>query len=119
MKFVYEKAILTCDDKDVFDSETFEDVLCRLYLSQAPNKLCECVAKAKDGKHYEPNDFFIETAISKFNKDGQLVINPWHLFYVLKDGAWIEFGRLIDFEEELEGIDSALEFFKEDLEVSF
>ena len=107
-------AELPCNNKEDFNTnDIITDIVCRVYLSEAPNKKFEQKAKEMDGEFYNKTCFFIEAVCGKNEPDGDVLTSGWYLYYVDNDGNMHEFGYSDD------EIDGAWEFFKEKIEVEF
>ena len=107
-------AELPCNNKEDFNTDNIAtDIVCRIYLSEAPNKALEKEARKIDGEFYSKTCFFIEAVCGKNEPDGDILTSGWYLYYVDNDGNMNELGYADD------EIDGAWEFFKEKMEVEF
>ena len=110
MKYVYKNAELPCNEKDDFNTNDISvDIICRLYLREAPDKEHEKKAMEEDGNYYSPDCFFIELVAGKNELDGEVLTSDWLLCYVKDDGTFIEFGYVDDVPED------AWEYFKKEI----
>lgn len=97
MKYVYGNAELPCHDKEDFNTNNVSlDIICRLYLKEAPDKEHEKKAKQEDGDYYDKTCFFIECVAGKNDPDGEILTSGWFLYYVKENGNLIEFGYVDD-----------------------
>lgn len=114
MKFKFKNAGLPCNEKEDFQTNDVSvDIVCRIYLLEAPSDWHEKEAKKLDGENYKPYNFFIEAVAGKNSPDEPIVTSGWMLFYVMEDGTIHEFGYAAD------DIDGAWEFFKKEIGVNF
>ena len=114
MIWKFESASLPCNEKEDFNTRDIAtDIVCRIYLSEAPSKKLEKEARKIDGKFYNKTCFCIEAVCGKNEPDGDILTSGWYLYYVDNDGNMTELG-CVDGE-----IDGAWEFFKEKTEVEF
>ena len=114
MTWKFHSAVLPCNNKEDFNTNDIaKDIVCRIYLSEAPNKALEKEARKIDGKFYNKTCFFIEAVCGKNETDGDILTSGWYLYYVDNDGNMNELGYADD------EIDGAWEFFKEKIEVEF
>ena len=113
MIWKFGDAMLPCNEKKDFESKNIAmDIVCRVYLSEAPNEDLEKDAKELDGEFYNKECFFIEAIAGKNEPEGAILTSGWGLYYVTEDGEMHE----LDCIEEIDG---AWEFFKEKTEVDF
>lgn len=97
----------TNNKKDFSNQKNFcGDIVCRIYLKEAPNKEFEKFAKEKDGENYSSKCFFIEAIAGKDKVDSSWATSNWFLFYVDNDGK----NFLLDDEAELMGAWEYLQF---------
>lgn len=114
MVWKFHSAILPCNNKGDFNTRNITtDIVCRIYLSEAPSKKLEKEAREIDGEFYSKTCFFIEAIAGKNEPDGDILTSGWYLYYVDNDGNMNELGYADD------EIDGAWEFFKEKIEVNF
>ena len=114
MIWKFHSAVLPCNNKEDFNTDNIAtDIVCRVYLSEAPNKALEKEARKIDGKFYNKTCFFIESVCGKNEPDGDILTSGWYLYYVDNDGNMNELGYADD------EIDGAWEFFKEQIGVEF
>ena len=93
MKFKFKNAVLPCNEKEDFTTnDPSVDIICRIYLAEAPEKRYEKIAKELDKENYRPDCFFIEAIALKkkfiaLMKDNYLDL-PSHMSFVnLTNGA--------------------------------
>lgn len=114
MNFKFENAILPCNEKEDFaTNDVSVDIICRIYLSEAPDKTHEKIAKSLDKEYYRPDCFFIEAVVGKNFPDEPIVKSGWYLGYVLDNGDIHDFGYVDD------DIPGAWDFFKKEIGVEF
>lgn len=114
MVWKFHSAVLPCNNKEEFNTEDITtDILCRIYLSEAPSKKLEKKAREIDGEFYNETCFYIEAIVGKNEPDGAFITSGWYLYYVDNDGNMNELGYADD------EIDGAWEFFKEQIGVEF
>ena len=111
MNFKFKNAVLPCNEKDDFNTKDISvDIICRIFLSEAPSKEYEKIAKELDGDNYSPDCFFIESVARKNEEDGNILISGWYLGYVTEsDNPMNELCYVADY------IDGAWEFFKKEI----
>ena len=113
MVWKFHSAELPCNNKEDFNTmDVSMDILCRIYLSEAPNKKLEKEAKQIDGEFYNKIYFYIEAVCGKNEPEGAILTSGWGLYYITEDGEMHE----LDYIEEIDG---AWEFFKKKVEVDF
>lgn len=113
MKFKFKSVELPCNNKEDFNTTNIHtDIICRIYLTEAPSKSHEKIAKELDGENYNPDCFFIESVAGKNEPNGNILTSDWMLYYVVENGDWHEFG----FVDEPDG---AWDFFKKELGIEF
>lgn len=113
MKFKFKSAELPCDNKGDFNTNDITmDIVCRIYLTEAPSKEHERIAKELDGDNYMTDCFFIEAVVGKNKLNGNILTSEWMLYYVLENGDWHEFGFVGE-------IDEAWNFLKKEISVEF
>lgn len=114
MKFKFKNAVLPCNEKEDFTTnDPSVDIICRIYLAEAPEKGHEKIAKELDKGNYRPDCFFIEAIAGKNFLDEPFVTSGWSLGYTLDNGEIHNFGYIAD------DIDGAWEFFKKEFDVEF
>ena len=115
MNFKFKNAVLPCNEKEDFNTTDISvDIICRIFLSEAPSKEHEKIARELDGDNYNPDCFFIESVVGKNEEDGSILTSGWYLGYVTEsDNPMNELGYLAD------DIDGAWEFFKKEIGVEF
>lgn len=114
MIWKFKNAELPCNEKEDFaTSDTSVDIICRIYLAEAPSKEYEKLAMKADGENYNPDCFFIESVAGKNEPNGLILMSGWLLYYVKDNGSWVEFGYVDD------DVPGALDFFKEYLHIEF
>lgn len=115
MKFSFKNATLPCNEIEDFNTnDTSMDIVCRIYLSEAPSKEHEKIAKELDGEYYMPDCFFIEAIAGKNEPDGDIVTSGWYLGYITESMNPVnELGYVAD------DIDGAWEFFKKEIGLEF
>lgn len=110
MNFVFSGIELPCNEKEDFNTtNTSLDIVCRIYLSEAPDKEHERIAEELDGENYNPSCFFIEAVAGRNEPDEDIVTSGWSLGYVTEDNGIHDFGYIAD------DIHGAWEYFKEEL----
>lgn len=114
MKFKFKNAILPCNEKEDFNKVRV-DIVCRIYLSKAPCKKYEKLAKEIDNGYYSPDCFFIETVVGKDFPDEEFITGGWYLFYVDIDGNFYKIDYVHDDIDSIE----AWEFFEKEIGVEF
>ena len=62
------------------------DTLCRISLEKAPSAAYEKTAKDADGRHYEPDNFFIEATVGREGPNEPWQASNWFLFYLDVNG---------------------------------
>jgi glucan-binding YG repeat protein len=113
MIFKFRKADLPFEPKEAFNTTDISvDIICRIYLSEAPDSKCKKLAKKADEKAYDPNYFFIESIAGKNEPDGPILTSGWYLYYKTKKGKNVELGYV---DDDIEG---AWEFFQKDLDIN-
>ena len=114
MKFKFKNAVLPCNEKEDFTTnDPSVDIICRIYLAEAPEKRYEKIAKELDKENYRPDCFFIEAIAGKNFPDESFVTSGWILCYTLDNGEIHNFGYIAD---EVAG---AWEFFRNEIGVEF
>ena len=114
MVWKFYSAELPCNNKEDFNTNDIAtDIICRIYLSEAPNKKLEEKAKKIDGEFYNKTCFYIEAIAGKNELSNDILTSGWYLYYVDNDGNIHELGYADD------EIDGAWKFFKEKMEVDF
>lgn len=115
MNFKFKNAVLPCNEKEDFNTtDVSVDIICRVYLSEAPDKEHEKIAKELDGENYNPDCFYIEAVVGKNEPDGNICTSGWFLYYVTENiNPIYEFGYIAD------DIDGAWKFFKKEIGVEF
>lgn len=115
MIFKFKNAILPCNKKEDFNTTDISvDIICRIFLSEAPSKEYEEIAKELDGDSYSPDCFYIEAVVGKNESNGDIITSGWYLGYVTEsDNPVNELGYVDD------DIDGAWEFFKKEIGVEF
>ena len=114
MNYEFKNAVLPCNEKEDFETKDISlDIICRIYLSKAPDNECENIAKKEDGENYSPDCFFIECVAGKNEPDGDIIYSDWFLGYTKEDGEFIKFGFVNDVP------DNAIDFFKKDIKENF
>lgn len=112
MNFKFNNAVLPCNDKEDFKTkDTSTDIVCRIYLSEAPDKEHEDIAKSIDGEDYNETCFFIEAIVGKNEPNGVNIKSGWYLGYTAENGDLCEFGYVAD------DIENAWEFFERELNI--
>lgn len=113
MNYIFKNAELPCNDKEDFNTTNITtDIVCRIYLCDAPSQKHEKIAKELDGKNYDSDCFFIETIAGKNEENGDILTSGWLLYYVLDNGDWYEYGFIDE-------VDGAWDFFKKEIGVEF
>ena len=113
MSYKFRKAELPYNKKDDFKTSNISvDIICRVWLSEAPSKKHEEVAKKMDENNYKHDNFFIESVVGKNEPDGDFLTSEWLLYYMLDDEEVYEFGYIGDLLK-------AFKFFKEEIGVEF
>lgn len=113
MKFKFKNAVLPCNEKEDFNK--VGDIVCRIYLSEAPCKKFENMAKEIDGVNYSSDCFFIETSVGKDKLNDEFITGGWYLFYVDNDGEFYEISYVHDDIDDIE----VWEFFEKEIGVEF
>lgn len=114
MIWKFHSAELPCNKKEDFNTrDVATDIICRIYLSEAPNKQLKRKATEIDGEFYNKTCFYIEAVCGKNEPDGAFITSGWYLYYVDNDGNMNEFGYA---DDEIDGV---WEFFKEKIGVEF
>ena len=113
MNFKFKNAVLPCNEKKDFGG--VGDIICRIYLSKAPCKKFEKLAKEIDGEHYTPDCFFIETYVGRDKLDEEFITGGWYLFYVDIDGKIHDIDYVHDDMDDIE----AWEFVEKEIGVEF
>ena len=110
MKYKFKNAVLPCNEKADFSTKDVSmDIICRLYLKEAPSKEHEKAAREEDKENYSPDCFFLECVAGKNEPEGEIVTSDWFLGYTKNDGTFIEFGFVDDVPE------AAWEYFKKEV----
>jgi len=115
MNYKFKIAVLPCNEREDFNTTDISgDIICRIFLAEAPSKEHEKIARKLDGDSYSPECFFIEAIAEKNEADGNILTHGWHLSYVTEsDNPINELGYVAD------DIDGAWEFFKKEIGVEF
>lgn len=115
MKFKFKNAELPTNNKKDFDTDdTTLDIICRIYLAEAPSQKHERVARELDGENYESTCFYIESVVGRNEVGGDILTSGWMLYYIEDNERFpYEFGYVAD------DINGAWEFFKKDVGVEF
>ena len=115
MKFKFKNAVLPCNEKTDFNG--IGDIVCRIYLSAAPCKKFEKIAKEIDEENYSPDCFFIETFAGRDKICDEFTTGGWYLFYIDYDGNCHEIDYVHDIMED-KAFD-AWEFIEKEIGVEF
>lgn len=91
------------------------DIICRVWLSDAPSEKHEEIVRKLDGDNYKPDCFFIECIAGKNEPYGDILTSDWLLYYVLENGEHHEFGFVSEMEEKHDVDEGAWEFFKKEV----
>lgn len=113
MNFKFNSAVLPCNEKEDFNTKDPSlDIVCRIFLDDAPDRKHENIAKKIDGDNYDKTCFFIEAIIGKNEPNGTNIKSGWYLGYITYDDGWHEFGYV---DDDIEG---AWEFFENELGIT-
>lgn len=87
-KYVLNNVELPCNDKTDYEKlDSFcGDMVCRIYLKEAPNSEFESIAREKDEEYYSPDCFFIEATMGRDSIEDSFATSNWFLFYVTNEG---------------------------------
>ena len=113
MNFKFKNAELPCNEKeDFYTTDISVDIICRIFLSEAPSKEYEKIAKELDGDSYSPDCFFIEAIAGKNEPNGNILTSGWLLGYVTDtDNPINDLGYVAD------DIEGAWEFVEKEIGV--
>ena len=101
MKYTYGNVVLPCNNlEDLNTKDPSMDIVCRIYLKEAPDDIHEKIAKREDGDDYDPTCFFIECVAGKNEPEEPLVTSDWILGYIKENGRTIEFGWVDDVPDD-------------------
>ena len=116
-KYNFKSVNLPCNNICEFKDD-YVDIICRVTLSEAPNKEYEKLAKEYDGDNYSEDCFYLEGIVGRDNIDEPFQTSGWMLYYVDFDGKIYDFG----FQDEVMGVDKvddAWNFVKKEIGVEF